>query len=641
MISVQDLEMSFGSRILFQKVQLQLVSGQRYGLVGANGSGKSTFLKILSGEEDPVFGKVQSPGKDQLGVLQQDHFQYDEILILDTVLMGKPKIYRAMKEMSELLDREDFSVEVSDRYSKLEASIAEMGGYAAESEAAKLLEGLGIQESKHLQLMKTLSGGYKLRVLLAQVLFSEPSILLLDEPTNHLDLYSIRWLENYLKRFNGTIVVISHDREFINRISTHILDVDFGTINMYKGNYDQYLKRVEEVRFHHESVIAKAEKKKDELQNFVDRFRAKASKARQAQSKARMIDKLQDEMDEHVLQQSSRRSPRLNFIQESRTGVTPLKITNLFKSYGEHQVLNDISIEMNRGEKVAIVGPNGVGKSTLLKICVEDAKADKGKVEWGYQARHAYLPQDVEKEVDAEVSLLKWLDQAFPLISEGEIRKALANVLFMGDDVQRSVRALSGGEKARLLLSKMMLEKPNVLIFDEPTNHLDIEAIETLCDAILKFEGTVLFVSHNRWFVSKLATRVIEITPEKVVDYEGGYEDMLKKMGQDHLERDVSLKERYQKEGEVLDPKALKEREKELQAQVSKYEKKVNTLERDLENLADTMAEPEFYTSKSEDEKKLIYKQQKEKEDELESLMKAWEDKGRELEKLRKSFTDS
>ncbi|MBF0198661.1 MAG: ABC-F family ATP-binding cassette domain-containing protein, partial [Planctomycetes bacterium] len=574
MITVRDLEMRYGPKLLFQNVNLQLMPECRYGLVGANGSGKSTFLKILSEEEQAGGGEVQMPSRCKLGVLNQDQFQYENETLINTVLMGRPELHELQKRIYELLEKDNFSEAESIEYAEVEARLGEIGGYSAESEAARLLEGLGLDEKTQSNPMHTLSGGYKLRVLLAQVLFSEPDILLLDEPTNHLDLYSIRWLESYLKKYRGTLVVISHDRDFINNLSTHILDVDYGSISCTKGNYDHYLKVFAEESVLREATLAKAEKKKDDLQDFVDRFRAKASKARQAQSKARMIEKLQAEMSENAAMVSGRRSPHVRFTCPSRTGAHPLKVMGLSKAYGSKQVLSDVSFEIERGEKVAIVGPNGIGKSTLLKIIMEKVKQDDGEFKWGHMVECSYFPQDIEEAVRGSESVIQWLGQRLRGLTETELRKTLARVLFGNDDIDKKLDALSGGERARLIMAQMMGEERNVLIFDEPTNHLDLESIEALTNSLKAYEGTVLFVSHNRWFVEKLATGMIEILKKEVRIIDGGYQRMLEISGEDHLNRDVSLRNRQEKKEEAKTPKAPidREEEKKLRKQLSRLE---------------------------------------------------------------------
>jgi ATPase subunit of ABC transporter with duplicated ATPase domains len=640
MITIKDLEMRFGPKALFQGVNLQLMSGSRYGLIGANGSGKSTFLRILSGEESPSGGSVQVPTKCRVGILRQDQFQYEDFSLIETVLMGKPQLYDAMKRMEELLGKEHFSDAEGQEVGHLESVIAENDGYSAEASAAQLLEGLGLPTERHTHLMRQLSGGYKLRVLLAQVLFSDPEILYLDEPTNHLDLYSIKWLETYLCKYKGALVVISHDRDFINGVSTHILDVDFGGVTMYKGNYDQYLRQVDEANERREAVMEKAEKRKDELKDFVDRFKAKASKARQAQSKMKLIEKLDDEMDQQNLQPTSRRHPQLGFRQERPSGSIPLKVEGLSKSYGVNKVLNNVSFEVDRGECLALVGPNGIGKSTLLKIIIENLSHDSGSFDWGHQVKISYFPQDIEAEVNGKGTVLEWIHHECSGETDGSLRKYLARSLFSGDDSSKTVANLSGGERARLILARMMAQQPNVLVFDEPTNHLDLESIESLRDAIKNFEGTVLLVSHNRWFVSHLAERVLEILPNEVRMHIGGYDQMLKQSGEDHLDRDVKRPTSLQRQGHINEAelKAIRQKEREISNKISKAELRIGQLESQLEKFNTEMLEEGFYDeSNAWKRKQTLGKQQKVQED-LMVATAEWETLGTQLEQIRQSL---
>ena len=646
MITIKDLEMRYGRKGLFSNVNLQLMPGCRYGLIGANGSGKSTFLKVLAGAEQPSGGSVQLPSKAKLGVLNQDQFLFDDYSLMDTVLMGKPELYKAMQDMDALLQKEDFSDEEGEQVGHLEAIIADNDGYTAEPEAASLLEGLGIPHDRHQHNMKMLSGGYKLRVLLAQVLFSDPDMLFLDEPTNHLDLYSIKWLESYLCKYKGALVVISHDRDFVNGVSTHILDVDFGSVQLYKGNYDAYLKQVEEDKERREAVMEKAEKRKDELQDFVDRFKAKASKAKQAQSKAKMIDKLDDELEKQNLQPSSRKSPHLGFKVKVPSGVVPLKVEELFKSYGSNKVLHNVTFEAERGECLAIVGPNGIGKSTLLKILVEETKLDKGEFKWGHQVSVSYFPQDIEAEIQGKGTAHQWLQDQCPGKEDGTLRKCLARALFSGEDSKKTIGTLSGGERARLILARMMVQEANVLIFDEPTNHLDLESIEALRDAIKAYEGTVLIVSHNRWFVSHLAERVLEILPTEVRMHEGGYQQMLKAESDDHLDRNVkrptALKKN--KDGGNLSSEViqkLKQEEKELSNLTSKLEAKIAQIETQIQKVNDEMLVQGFYDDDNAWKRKQTLGKLEKLQADLEIQNQGWESTGQKLDAVRAKLAEA
>ncbi len=484
MFAITQLSMRFGAKILFKNSSLQFNPGNHYGLIGANGSGKSTFLKILDGEITPESGSISLPQQLSLGALKQEHFIYENEKILDVVLRGRKILWNALENKKELLKSLNFAERECEALTQLEKIIHEQDGYVSESEAAKLLEGLGIRNEWHCQPLHVLSGGYKLRVLLAQVLFGRPDILLLDEPTNHLDLFSIKWLEGYLRNFPGTLLVTSHDRDFLNGVCDHIVDFDYGTIKIYKGNYDKFLELKKQDRELKEAILAKHDKRRQDLQEFVDRFRAKASKARQAQSKARLVEKIEDEMDALDLIPSSRIYPVIRFEPLRATGVIALKVHGLSKSYGNKKVLENVSFELERGERLAIIGPNGIGKSTLLEILTSNIKADQGTFEWGFAVRPAYFPQDYAREVNGSITLLDWLGQFDRDLPQEKLREILGRVLFSGDTVNQSVQTLSGGETARLMLAKLMLQKPNVLIFDEPTNHLDMEAIDELTRAL-------------------------------------------------------------------------------------------------------------------------------------------------------------
>jgi len=639
LITIQDLEMRFGAKQLFSGVDLQLMPGCRYGLVGANGSGKSTFLKILSGEEAPVGGSVQLPSKARVGILRQDHFKFDDNTLMDTVLQGKPRLHHAMSDMAVLLDKEDFDEKDGEKVGELESIVAEENGYSAEADAAVLLEGLGLPADRHERVMKELSGGYKLRVLLAQTLFSDPDILFLDEPTNHLDLYSIQWLEGYLKRFDGVLVVISHDRDFINGVSTHILDVDYGNVSAYKGNYDAFLKQFALEKERREAAVEKTERRKGELQGFVDRFKAKASKARQAQSKMRMIEKLDDELDSESVQASTRRRLPLGFKQSRPSGVIALKVKGVSKAFGELKVLENVHFEVERADRMAILGPNGIGKSTLLKILAEGMEAE-GSYEWGHGVTYSYFPQDIEGEVRGDGTALDWMRVQCSGTEDGQLRKVLARALFSGDDSSKAIGTLSGGERARLILARMMASGANVLIFDEPTNHLDLEAIESLCDALENFEGSLLLVSHNRWFVSRLADRILEILPGETKLHEGGYDAMLDSSSDDHLDRSALKRGESPKQEEQAQPKAKelspedKKKKKELQNKMSKVESRISQLEKHLEGFDQEMAQPGFYDEENAWKMRQTIKKRDGVVADLESSNQDWEKIGEDLEIL-------
>ena len=531
MISISNLAKYFGDRVLFENVSMQFNKGERYGIVGANGCGKSTLLKILTGEESASDGDLSIPKRAVLGVLEQDHFQYEEERIVDVVMMGNAPLWAAMVEKEKILANAENEFD-GDRYAELEDIIMQGDGYGLEARAGEILEGLGIATAVHEQPLSTLSGGFKLRVLLAQVLAAEPDALLLDEPTNHLDILSIRWLEQFLVTYKGVAILISHDHHFLDTVATAIVDVDYETIKSYTGNYAHFVKAKREERERREAEIAKREGEIADHKAFVERFRAKASKARQAQSKLKAIDRI----DIETLPESSRRYPKFNFKQTRPSGKQVIELKGVGKAYGDKVVLEEIDLVVQRGERVAVIGPNGIGKSTLLKIMMGDVEQDAGSSEWGYEAHPGYVAQDHKEQIgSARQSLDDWLGEICPQQSIGFVKGHLAAVLFSGEESKKKLEALSGGEAARMLFAKQAVLKPNVLILDEPTNHLDLEAIESLVQAIQAYDGTVIFVSHDRWFVNQLATRIVEITPDGVQDFNGGYDEYLARAGEDHL----------------------------------------------------------------------------------------------------------
>ncbi|BBB15184.1 putative transporter fused subunits of ABC superfamily: ATP-binding components [Candidatus Rickettsiella viridis] len=512
MITINQLSMAYGEKLLFYDVTLILSNQKRYALVGANGAGKSTFLKLLMGTEEPIAGSLSIPKSASVGWLKQDQFRYENTIITDIVLQGKPALWEAMQEKEKLLAANQWDEKNVNRFSKLEETIAHLNGYTAEGLAEKLLTGLGIQPEYHKKPLSTLSGGFKLRVLLAQALFQEPDILLLDEPTNHLDVISIQWLEQYLKNeFQGLLLFISHDVAFIDRLADNILDVDYGEIRQYSGNYEKFLaekKLIEEQKLHEKQH---AELKVAEMQRFVDKFRASSSRAKQAQSRLKMIEKI--EIPD--IKKSSRLTPHFNFNPLRPSGKQVLKVRHLAKDFKNKKLFQDLSFEIKRGEKVAIVGENGIGKSTLIKLLLGKIPADHGDFEWGYETQISYFSQDHHDLLNKKASVLEWLTNQVNVASEQTIRKVLAQVLFTKDEVQKDILALSGGEAARLLLAKLILESPNVLVLDEPTNHLDIEANDSLANALRNYSGTLLFVSHDRHFINKIANRILFISHHK------------------------------------------------------------------------------------------------------------------------------
>lgn len=634
MLAITQLSMRFGAKILFKNVSLQFNAGNRYGLVGANGCGKSTLIKILTAELTPESGQVSIPQQLVLGSLSQDHYAYRQQFILDVVLQGQKKLWEAMEKKKILLEKEAFDDQDCNMLVKWEKVIEEQEGYAAEGEAAKLLEGLGIREQWHHQPLDVLSGGYKLRVLLAQVLFGKPDILILDEPTNHLDLYSIKWLEDYLRNFPGTLVVTSHDREFLNGICTHIADVDYGTIKIYKGNYELFQEQKVLDRELKEHMQQKHDKRRADLQGFIDRFGAKASKARQAQSKTRIVEQLEEKIEALEIIPSSRIYPKLSFEPLRASSVTVLTVKEISKAYGPKRVLDRVSFEVERGERVAIIGPNGIGKSTLLEIIAQNRTSDQGSFQWGFATRLAYFPQDHAREVKGSLSLLEWLGQFDREIPQERLRDLLGCVLFSGETVHQSINTLSGGETARLLLAKMMLQKPNVLIFDEPTNHLDMEAIEELAKALENFEGALLLVSHNRYFVSRLANRIIEISYQGVKDFKGSYREYLERQENDYLSSQLPLSQRYSHEiiastsstqSGYSEQKKLKSQMAQLRKKVIQSEESCHQLEQKMQELDMRMAAEGFYQHASLEEQQQLINEKLQLENKLLEAMEQWE----------------
>jgi ATPase subunit of ABC transporter with duplicated ATPase domains len=533
MIDVAQLAKSFGARTLFEGVSLKLVGGARYGLVGANGSGKTTFLEIVAGDEPPTEGSISVAKGARVGVLRQDRFLRDEEPILDVAMEGDALVSGAYAEQRRIASG---PMPDAGRLAELEDRIAAHDGYTLEARASGILEGLGIPMAAHRQPLATLSGGFKLRVLLAQVLLGGPDVLLLDEPTNHLDILSIRWLERFLSAYQGCAVVISHDERFLDTVATHILDVDFGTITAYTGNYSAFAAEKVAAQERNAAEVGRAQALVAEKRAWVERFGAKASKARQAQSRLKQIEKI----EVGTIETTSRRAPLFQFLPARPSGRDVLAIDDVSKAYGQKRVLDGVSLTMRRGERVAILGANGLGKSTLLKIATGNLEADAGSVKWGHEAKIGYFPQD-HREVlaDPDATALDVVWNSVPAEPTTYVRGQLGRVLFSGDDVSKKVGALSGGEAARLVFCRIMVERPNVLVLDEPTNHLDLESIQALVRALRAFEGGLIFVSHDRAFVTSLATRILEVTAEGFRDFPGTYKEFLDRRGDDHLDADA------------------------------------------------------------------------------------------------------
>ncbi len=629
MISVSGLAKAFGSQSLFSDVAFQLNPGERYGLVGANGSGKSTLLRVLAGDELPSDGTVSVAKRLQLGVLRQDQFTYEDEPILEVVLAGNEELWRAISEKEELLAVADQTFD-GDRYAELEEIVLKHDGYTAEARAAEILEGLGIPAEAHRRPLSTLSGGFKLRVLLAQVLAASPDALLLDEPTNHLDILSIRWLEKFLQEYSGVVVVISHDHRFLDNVSTHILDVDYETVMLYTGNYSDFARAKKAERERKEKEIAKREKEIAHHKQFVERFKAKATKARQAKSKQKQMDRIVIER----LPQTSRRYPTFKFNQRRPSGKDVLMLDGISKAFGDNQVLEDISLTIRREDRVAIIGPNGIGKSTLLKIAMGELEADSGTAEWGYEAHPGYFAQDHRSALTTDKqSVEAWLWESCPGEPIGFVRGNLGQVLFTGDDVEKRLGSLSGGEAARLIFAQLSIQQPNVLVLDEPTNHLDLESIEALVKGLRKYDGTLLLVSHDRWFVSRLATRVIEVSATGIRDYLGSYEEYVAHCGDDHLDLEaVALKARRDKrktkakqkagyKGASQDRKAqqrlTKDRDR-LTTEIEQAEKRVNEIN-------EIFCDPTYFEKTARKEVGKLEQEQKKLTAEIEEKMAEWE----------------
>ena len=642
MISVSGLGKSFGERTLFAGATFHLNPGERYGLVGANGSGKTTLLNILAGEVEPSEGSVSRPRRTRLGVLRQDRFSYEDGQILDVALMGNKELWEARTARDVLLARAADSFDAA-RFAELEEIFERHDGYTAESRAAAILEGLGLPAKIHGDRLSTLSGGFRLRVLLAQVLASAPDALLLDEPTNHLDILSIRWLEKFLLGFSGPVVVISHDHRFLDNVATQILDIDYEAVLGYPGNYSRFLGAKAGERKRREKAIALREREIAHHQKFVDRFRAKASKARQAQSRVRMIEKKAEGLE--TLPQSSRRWPTFRFEEVRPSGKEVVRVAGVAKSFGESRVLDGVDLGVARGDRLAIVGPNGIGKSTLLNVMTGRLEADAGTVEWGYETHPGYFLQDPRDhlglvrgesgrapgEVDGHPerrSAEAWIGDFCAGEGRGYVLGQLGLVLLGGDDAAKPLGALSGGEMARLVLCSLMIRKPNVLLLDEPTNHLDLESIEALVKGLEGFAGTLIFVSHDRWFVARLANRIVEIGPEGVRDYRGTYEEYVRHSGDDHLDAQTVVgRARDSRKGKPRSRRSQRSawKRRQREARVQEVTGRIEAAESRLEEIDSAFASPSTYEDGGGEDVAALEAERRELVAEIERLIGVWE----------------
>ena len=521
MISANNITLRVGKKALFEDVNIKFTEGNCYGLIGANGAGKSTFLKILSGQLEPTKGDIVITPGQRLSFLQQDHFKYDSYTVLDTVIMGNARLYEIMKEKEAIYAKEDFTDEDGIRASELEGEFAEMNGWEAESDAATLLNGLGIETELHYSQMADLTGSQKVKVLLAQALFGNPDILLLDEPTNHLDLPAIEWLEEFLINFDNTVIVVSHDRYFLNKVCTHTADIDYGKIQLYAGNYDFWYESSQLLIKQMKEANKKKEEKIKELQEFISRFSANASKSKQATSRKRALEKIQ--LDD--MRPSSRKYPYIDFRPNREIGNEVLMVENLSKTIDGVKVLDNISFTLGHDDKVAFVGANEQAITTFFKILMGEMEPDEGNYKWGVTTSQAYFPKDNTQEFDNDLTITDWLTQYSEIKDATYVRGFLGRMLFPGEDGVKRVRVLSGGEKVRCLLSKMMISGANILLLDEPTNHLDMESITALNNGLIKFPGVILFTSHDHQFVQTTANRIMEILPngtliDKITTYD-------------------------------------------------------------------------------------------------------------------------
>ena len=639
MITTTNIGKEYGARVLFTDVSLLLNDGSRYGLVGANGSGKSTFLRIVAGDEESSEGTVAIPRRARMGVLRQDRFLDDDAIILDLAMRGDSVVWQALSEQRRIAA--SGSEDEASRVGDLEDVIAAHDGYTLEARSSAVLEGLGIPTRLYRAPLSQLSGGFKLRVLLAQVLVGGVDVLLLDEPTNHLDILTIRWLEKFLAGYAGCAVIISHDQRFLDNVTSHTLDVDYGTITPYVGNYSTAMVEKVASRGLKEVRIARAQEEIARKRAFIERFGAKATKASQAQSRLKQIERIEVE----EIAETSRRAPQLKIVPERPSGREVLEIKNISKTYGDKSVLRDVSLVVRRHERIGIIGPNGLGKSTLLKIAVERLGADAGQIKWGHEVRAGYFPQD-HREVldDPDATPLALLSALCPAESPTYVRGQLGRALFSGEDVDKKVGLLSGGEAARLVFAILAVQKPNVLVLDEPTNHLDLEAIHALVDAVKAYQGTVVFVSHDRWFVSQLATRIVEITADGLRDFPGTYTEYLERCGDDHLDGEAVVlkakRERKESSAGAAAPVSgdsweEKKRRRNRLAQLPKLRDKaladIEAAEARKRELQALFYSGDFYQQTSKEKILALQWEDAALSETIERLMASWEDLEKEL----------
>lgn len=545
MITTTNLTMQFGKKPLFENISVKFGKNNRYGLIGANGCGKSTLMNILSGEESATSGNVSIERNLRIGKLCQDQFSFEEHTVLDTVIMGHAELWKIKEERERIYALEDMSQAEAFKVAELEIKFGEMDGYSTESKAGELLLGLGIPLEEHQRLMQEIAPGVKLRILLAQALFATPDILLLDEPTNNLDINTIRWLENIINSSKGMMLIISHDRHFLNSVCTHIADIDYGTLHVYPGNYDDYMIASSQAKAR---ILANNSKKKaqiEELRAFVSRFSANASKSKQATSRARQIEKIELE----DIKPSSRVNPYIKFLQKKQLYRLILEVKELTKTFASETIFSNLNFSFEAGERIAIIGDNGIGKTTLLRCLVGDLESDKGLIKWSENAKFGYFSQDNTGDFAIEQTLFDWMSQ-WKKTEDNEqvIFGILGQLLFSGDESKKLVTVASGGERGRLLFGKLMLQQSNILIMDEPTNHLDMESIESLNFALADYPGALIFVSHDRVFVSSLATRIIELTPQGIVDFKGSYDEYLQRQGiEEANEKPMPIMKTYKK----------------------------------------------------------------------------------------------